>query len=292
MIGWENPDNPILNGRFALTYLKRMGMGKLGLEAQILEETDMFMEYLEGEVVVDAGTTLAMFTSNNIMQMMFGQRWQYGDSSAVNAIHSLLAKSALLVLGDVVPLFRYLPNAARAKKEANEATGYIRNLFQQIIEKQIAMRDSVESDDFTGAYLQEHETMDKKEVINLVDLCQEMFLAGTDTPSVTLNYVIVHLLNNPYWQEELFHEITAAFQGGVPSMEDLEKLPKLEATIQETLRIPQRTIDPQGNCQCHKSSQLCGACQLPGVDQRLPHQLRPHHLPEPNVLLSSALASP
>ena len=41
-----------------------MGMGKLGLEAQILEETDMFMEYLEGEVVVDAGTTLGEISSD------------------------------------------------------------------------------------------------------------------------------------------------------------------------------------------------------------------------------------
>ena len=78
-----------------------MGMGKLGLEAQILEETEKFMEYLEGKGVVDPSTTLAMFTSNNIMRMMFGQRWQYGDSSAANkvfadAIHCLHAKSALI----------------------------------------------------------------------------------------------------------------------------------------------------------------------------------------------------
>ena len=106
-----------------------------------------------------------------------------------------------------------------------------------MIEKQIAERDSVECDDFTGAYLQAHATMDEKEIDNLVDLYQDMFLTGTDTTSTTLNYVIVHLLNNPSWQEELFHEIKIAFQGGVPSMEDLEQLPKLEATIQETLRL-------------------------------------------------------
>ena len=83
VIWWENFDYPILNDRLVLTYLKRLGMGKLGLEAQILEETDMFMEYLEGEVVVDADTTLVMFTSNIIVQMMIGQRWQYGDSSTI-----------------------------------------------------------------------------------------------------------------------------------------------------------------------------------------------------------------
>ena len=108
-----------------MTYLKGMGMGKLGLEAQIMEEAEMLMEHLEEEGMVDPSTTLAKFTSNNIMRMMFGQRWQYRDSSAVNkifadAIHSLHAKSALLMLGDLVPLFRHLPNIATAKKEANE----------------------------------------------------------------------------------------------------------------------------------------------------------------------------
>jgi len=86
--------------RFVLTNLKRVGMGKLGLEAQILEEKEMFMEYLEKEGVVDPNTTLAKFTSTNIMRMMFGQRWQYTDSSVANkvfseAIHCLHAKSAL-----------------------------------------------------------------------------------------------------------------------------------------------------------------------------------------------------
>ena len=257
-MGRESLNHRIPNGRFALTYLKRMGMGKLGLEAQILEETEMLMEHLEEEGVIDPSTTLAKFTSNNIMRMMFGQRWQYRDSSAVNkifadAIHSLHAKSALLMLGDLVPLFRHLPNIATAKKEANEAVGYIRHLFRQIIEEQIAERDSVKNDDFINAYLQAQETMDEEEISNLVDLCQDMFITGTDTTSTTLNFIIVHLLNNPSWQEELFLEVTTAFQRGVPSMEDLEKLPKLQATIQETLRLnPNGPLIPKATAHATK----------------------------------------
>ena len=121
-----------------------------------------------------------------------------------------------------------------------------------MIDKQIAERER-ESDDFTDAYLQAHNTMDEKEINNLVDLCQDMFITGTDTTSTTLNFVIVHLLNNPSWQEELFHEITTAFQGGVPSMEDLEKLPKLEATIQETLRLnPNGPLIPKATAHATK----------------------------------------
>ena len=126
-VGWERPNFSFPNDRFALTYLKRMGMGKLGLEAQILEETEMFMEYLEEEGEVDPSTTLSKFTSNNIMRMMFGQRWQYRDPSAANkifadAIHSLHT-SALVMLGDLVPLFKHLPSIASGKGQKRGQRG-------------------------------------------------------------------------------------------------------------------------------------------------------------------------
>ena len=223
-----------------LTNLKRMGMGKLGLEPQILEEAEMLMEHLEAEGVVNPSTTLANFTSNNIMRMMFHQRWKYGDPANkvfINAINTISTKMPIVMLEDFVGMFKHLPLVKRAKKESKEGLSHLRNLFREKIEKRIAEQGSVENDDFTNSYLQAHKTMDKEEISTLVDLCQDAFVGGTETTSATLNFVIVHLLNNPSWQEELFQEISTFLQGGVPSMDDLEKLPKLAATIQETLRL-------------------------------------------------------
>ena len=223
-----------------MTNLKRMGMGKMGLEPQIVEEAEMLMEHLEAEGMVNPGTTLANFTSNNIMRMMFRQRWKYGDPANkvfIDAINTITTKMPVVMLEDFVAMFRHLPNVKKAKKDTKEALGTIRNLFREKIEKRISEEGSVENDDFTNSYLQTHETMDEEEISTLVDLCQDAFIGGTETTSATLNFVIVHLLNNPSWQEELFQEISTTLGGGVPSMEDLEKLPKLEATIQETLRL-------------------------------------------------------
>ena len=75
------------------------------------------------------------------------------------------------------------------------------------------------------------------EIINFFDLFPDMFITGADTTSSALNYVLVHLLNVPFWKEKFFHEIITALQGGVPSMGDLEKLLKLDAFIQETLSL-------------------------------------------------------
>ena len=223
-----------------MTNLKRSGMGKLGLEPQILEEAELLMDHLEKEGVVDPNIMLANFTSNNIMQMMSGQRWQYGDPANkefVHAVNTIVESLDPLMLGDFVPMFRYLPDVRKARKEANEAMAHVRSLFRQIVEKRMAETDSEEHEDFIQSYIEAHEKMEENEVIELIDLCQSAFIAGTDTTSATLNFAIVHLLNDLSWQEELFQEVSTVLQGDEPSMANLEKLPKLEATIQETLRV-------------------------------------------------------
>ena len=221
-----------------MTNLKRSGMGKLGLEPQILEESELLMSYLEEEGVVDPNIMLANFTSNNIMLMMSGHRWEYGDpanKAFVRAVNTIIESPQHLMLGDLVPMFRYLPDVKKSRKEANEAMAHVRSLFRQIVEKRIAETDSVEHEDFIQSYIKAHKKMEEKEVVELIDLCQTAFIAGTETTSATLNFAIVHLLNDPSWQEELFQEVSTVLQGDEPSMANLEKLPKLEAIIQETL---------------------------------------------------------
>ena len=215
-------------------------MGKLGLEPQILEEAEMLMAHLEEVGVFDPNKTLANYTSNNVMRMVAGQRWQYGDPAYkefIDAINVILDSLQVLMLEDLVPMFRYLPDLRKARKETAVAMTHIRSLFRKIVEERMAEKDSVENEDFIQSYIKEHEEMEEDEVVKLIDLCQLAFIAGTETTNATLNFAIVHLLNNPSWQEELFQEVTAVLGGEVPSMAILEKLPKLEATIQETLRV-------------------------------------------------------
>ena len=68
-------------------------MGRLGLEPQILEEAEMLMAYVEEKGVIDPNKTLSNFTSNNIMRMMSGQRWDYGDPANevfINAVNTII----------------------------------------------------------------------------------------------------------------------------------------------------------------------------------------------------------
>ena len=71
----------------------------------------------------------------------------------------------------------------------------------------------------------------------MVDICQDMFFAGSDTTSTTTNWTIIHLLADPAWQEEVHAELNRVLDGRAPTMADLVDLPKMEATITETLRL-------------------------------------------------------
>ena len=141
-----------------------------------------------------------------------------------------------LFLEDLVPFFGYLPSTKKAKRENTEANNLLKNQFEELIKSRVHKQDTSSYDDLVSDYMG-NKNMDKDDVKNLVEICQDMFFAGSDTTSTTCNFAIIHLLNNPDWQEEVFAELKSVLQGRHPSMTDLQNLPKMEATINETLRM-------------------------------------------------------
>merc|ERR1712179_643800 len=140
-------------------------------------------------------------------------------------------------LEDMVSIFSFLPIVKKSKKETWDAFHDIRNMFKDIIEKRMTEEECGESEDFIDDYMKAHKAMDETEVNTLLDLCQDLFVAGTETTSSTLNFAIAHLLNHPAWQEEVFLELSSVLQDRKPSMDDIQHLPKLQAIVQETLRL-------------------------------------------------------
>merc|ERR1712130_947941 len=143
--------------RFMLTNLKRQGMGKLGLESQILEEAELLMAHLEEVGVFDPNKTMANYTSNNIMRMVAGQRWEYGDPAYkefIDAVNIVLDSMSVLILEDLVPMFRYLPKLRKAREETSKAVVNMRSFFHEIVEKRMVEKDFVENEDFIHSYIQ------------------------------------------------------------------------------------------------------------------------------------------
>ncbi|GFP79070.1 cytochrome p450 77a3 [Phtheirospermum japonicum] len=71
----------------------------------------------------------------------------------------------------------------------------------------------------------------------MVTLCSEAINAGTDTSATTLEWALLHLVQNQEIQEKLYKEIVGCVGiNGVVTETDVEKMPYLGAIIKETFR--------------------------------------------------------
>ncbi|XP_047968813.1 cytochrome P450 77A3 [Salvia hispanica] len=71
----------------------------------------------------------------------------------------------------------------------------------------------------------------------MVTLCSEAINAGTDTSATTLEWALLHLVQNQEIQERLYKEIVGCVgKNGVVNEADVEKMPYLGAIVKETFR--------------------------------------------------------
>jgi len=69
-------------------------------------------------------------------------------------------------------------------------------------------------------------------------LFQDMFIAGTDTSAITMEWALAELINNPQLMEKARREIDSVTENSRLIQEaDLPKLPYLHAILKETLRL-------------------------------------------------------
>ena len=74
---------------------------------------------------------------------------------------------------------------------------------------------------------------------------KDLYLAGTETTSTTLQWMMIFLANHPYVQIRCQKEIDSVVsRSQPPSLDDKVSLPYVEATILELMRI--RTLVPLG----------------------------------------------
>ncbi|XP_051133662.1 cytochrome P450 77A3 [Andrographis paniculata] len=71
----------------------------------------------------------------------------------------------------------------------------------------------------------------------IVTLCSEAINAGTDTSATTLEWAMLHLVQNPEIQEKLYGEIVECVgEHGTVTEVEVEKMPYLSAVVKETFR--------------------------------------------------------
>ncbi|KAG2469030.1 CP2CK protein, partial [Polypterus senegalus] len=234
--------------RFSLSTMRDFGMGKRSIEAWIQEETKHLTEEFRKTKGSPCNPTifLSRAVSNVICSIVFGQRFDYQDKNFINLLSLMDANLHLLtspigMLYNMFPVFtKLIPGTFnKVLKNLNEINQFISAMIDQ--HKATLVSDSPR--DFIDSFLikmkQESDNPATEfNLENLIITVMDLFSAGTETTSTTLQYGLLLLMKYPHIQEKVKKEIDAVIERGrAPAMEDRRKMPYTDAVLHEVQRF-------------------------------------------------------
>ncbi|KAM3829174.1 cytochrome P450 2J6-like isoform 1-T1 [Vipera latastei] len=232
--------------KFSGMLLRNFGMGKKSIEAKILEEATCLIQAFNENMRVPFDPYEFMDTAvvNIISTILFGKRFEYGNIFLRNLLHRIHHSSKMAVgpwglLYNLVPLVRSLPLPHQTiLATAKEVDVFIK---KEVEEHRLTLTPG-EPRDFADAYLEEMQKPERKvssfEEGQLEITLSDLFVAGTETTSGTLQWGLLYLVAFPEVQEECWKEIdTVVGNKAMLKFEDRKKLPYTNAVIHEIQRI-------------------------------------------------------
>ncbi|XP_068174781.1 cytochrome P450 2J4-like [Antennarius striatus] len=233
--------------RFAMTMLRTFGLAKSSMEQSICEESHYLQEAMEKEKgePFDPVPFLNDAVANIICQIVFGRRFDYSDHIFQSMLRSLtelayLEGSIWAFLYDAFPaLMRHLPgphNAIFSNSRCLEMS------IRGEIERHKLDLDPDNPRDYIDSFLIE-ERHNKNTQLgfddgNLALCCLDLFLAGSETTSKTLQWGLIYLIKAPLIQDKIHAEIDRVIgQTRQPTMADRTNLPYTDAVIHEIQRM-------------------------------------------------------
>ncbi|XP_040002079.1 cytochrome P450 2U1 [Xiphias gladius] len=240
--------------KFCHTILRNFGLGKLSLEPCILEglatvKTELLRRNEEsGGAGVDLAPLISNAVSNVICSMVLGQRFHHEDRE----FHTLLGLmergleicvNSPAVLINIFPLLYYLPFGVF--KELRQVERDITVFLKRIIAKHRETLDPENPRDLVDMYLMETLAQQAagEEDSGFTDdylfyIVGDLFIAGTDTTTNSVLWILLYMVLYPDVQDKVQEEIDEVVgRHWVPSLIDKGSLPFTEATIMEVQRL-------------------------------------------------------
>uniref|UniRef100_A0A3Q2XZX3 Cytochrome P450, family 2, subfamily N, polypeptide 13 n=1 Tax=Hippocampus comes TaxID=109280 RepID=A0A3Q2XZX3_HIPCM len=187
---------------FAMGMLRTFGLANGTLERSICQESQHLqraMEEHKGELF-DPADLLNRAVANIICQVIFGRRFDYSDPK-IQQLHENLTDTFVRLYVPWAQLYNAFP--ALMKRLPGPHNGIFTNFqaLQEFIGAQIKSHklalDPSDPRDYIDAFLNEANGELGFTEENLVLCCMDLFLAGTETSSKTLQWGLIFLIQNP-----------------------------------------------------------------------------------------------
>ncbi|NXC11113.1 CP2K1 protein, partial [Orthonyx spaldingii] len=232
--------------RFTLTTLRDFGMGKKAIEDRIVEEYGHLADTIasqEGKPF-DASNIINAAVANIIVSILLGKRFDYKDSrfgrliQLTNESMRLAGKPQIMVYN----LFPYLGFLLRANKTILQNREEFHDYLQATFVENLKNLDKNDQRNLIDAFLvkQQEEKSTTNGYFhndNLLSLVSNLFTAGVETTSTTLNWGFLLMLKYPEIQKKVQEEIEQVIGSNPPRMEHRAQMPYTDAVIHEIQRF-------------------------------------------------------
>lgn len=225
-----------------------MGPRKAVLEANIKAEVNKFLDDLivVGEKPFSIRPIIAKSVSSVVGSVLMSVTYSEKNSSFMRLLDLIDEGFRLLTISvpvNFIPALRFVPGCnygyLKIKQNRQETASY----FLKVAEEHLKTLDPSNIRDFVDAYLvQLKKTQDEGKNTyfsdeQLVQVMGDIFSAGLETVTSVLDWAVLFMVCYPNVQARAQKELdTVIGRDRLPSLDDLPRLPYMEATILEVLR--------------------------------------------------------
>ncbi|KAA0195471.1 Cytochrome P450 CYP3213A9, partial [Hyalella azteca] len=244
------------NRRFMLRHLRDLGMGKTALEGSIQQEAEMLVDHLD-KTCVGKPAVMDHFINcavvNVIWQMLASKRYDIDDKLMLRYSGMIEEDIAIMqgrvFLIDVFPwLATILPSFILNKffkvdvlcRNRDE----IQSMFKEVIDDHMATLDPNNPRDVIDQLLLERahrgasDYLTPEDELDFTSIMGDMFVAGSETTSSTLRWMILYMAINPEIQAKVHEHLDAVVPTDrLPSLTDRNQLQYVDAMLLEVMRL-------------------------------------------------------
>ncbi|TXG46387.1 hypothetical protein EZV62_028115 [Acer yangbiense] len=212
---------------------------------KVQELVDYVHESCRSGSVVDIGqaafTTIMNSVSNTLFSIYLAHYQSDLSQNFNKLVYVVMEESGKPNIADYFPFLQsFDPQGIRKRITTNIEK--LLNIFDGIIDERILTREktmSKESKDLLDSLLNlAEENSSQLSLTNIKHLLLDLFLAGTDTTTSTVEWAMVELLHNPEKLTKAQTELRQVLgKDGLVQEFDIAKLPYLQAIKKETLRL-------------------------------------------------------